>query len=232
MTHCFPNKASINELFVSVQGEGPFAGIRQAFVRFAECNLDCVYCDTDFSEKMVCDYKHIVDFAEENRPFHSIALTGGEPLLQVDFLKQLLPAMKEKRYAIYLETNGSLYKEMDELELDEGDIVAVDIKLPSVAKTPQLWKEHSQFLSILKKKSVLTVVKMILDKNISEEDISESEKLIWDFDENRILCLQPVSNQIGDKELWGLLLNLQKRFMRICKEVRILPQMHKLAGLK
>ncbi|HEX7627465.1 MAG TPA: 7-carboxy-7-deazaguanine synthase QueE, partial [Candidatus Methanoperedens sp.] len=38
--------AYINEIFNSIQGEGPYAGMRQVFVRFEKCQLHCAYCDT------------------------------------------------------------------------------------------------------------------------------------------------------------------------------------------
>ncbi|HEX7575638.1 MAG TPA: 7-carboxy-7-deazaguanine synthase QueE, partial [Candidatus Methanoperedens sp.] len=38
--------AYINEIFNSIQGEGPYAGTRQVFVRFEQCQLHCEYCDT------------------------------------------------------------------------------------------------------------------------------------------------------------------------------------------
>ena len=38
----------INEIFSSIQGEGPFVGYKQLFIRFCNCNLNCKYCDTEF----------------------------------------------------------------------------------------------------------------------------------------------------------------------------------------
>ena len=42
-------KVKIKEIFTSVQGEGPYVGYKQLFIRFCNCNLKCNYCDTDFS---------------------------------------------------------------------------------------------------------------------------------------------------------------------------------------
>ncbi|MCZ7372375.1 MAG: 7-carboxy-7-deazaguanine synthase QueE, partial [Candidatus Methanoperedens sp.] len=38
--------AQISEIFNSIQGEGPYVGVRQVFVRFQKCQLHCAYCDT------------------------------------------------------------------------------------------------------------------------------------------------------------------------------------------
>jgi len=78
--------AEILEIFSSIQGEGPFTGVKQIFVRFAECNLKCEFCDVenpfppkDFPvDKLVSIIKQI----EQNSGGHqSVSLTGGEPLL-------------------------------------------------------------------------------------------------------------------------------------------------------
>ena len=38
--------APICEVFTSAQGEGLLVGVRQLFIRFRGCDLDCLYCDT------------------------------------------------------------------------------------------------------------------------------------------------------------------------------------------
>lgn len=41
-------KTKVNEIFASIQGEGPVVGYKQLFIRFCRCNLNCSYCDTEF----------------------------------------------------------------------------------------------------------------------------------------------------------------------------------------
>ena len=85
------NKVLIKEIFESIQGEGPYIGVNQLFIRFSSCNLHCEYCDTDFKtdlkeyniEDLLCEINKY-----EN--IHSVSLTGGEPLIESDFLYELL----------------------------------------------------------------------------------------------------------------------------------------------
>ncbi len=110
------------EKFVSVNGEGRFAGRLAAFVRFAGCNLSCSYCDTTWanepgveSEPMTVD--EIVGFVRQTGVRH-VTLTGGEPALQ-PLLPDLVRALMEVRMPgapgeepyelqVEIETNGAV----------------------------------------------------------------------------------------------------------------------------
>ncbi len=94
----------INEIFYSVQGEGRYTGTPAVFVRFAGCNLNCWFCDTEFHSYSEMSEDEIV--AEVSQyPSRYMVITGGEPTLQ------LTASLTDKLHAIgfyiMLETNGT-----------------------------------------------------------------------------------------------------------------------------
>ena len=148
-------KAKITEIFSSIQGEGLHIGEEQVFVRFYGCNLSCCFCD-EKEKVLFSEYTPqglIEEVIKEGK--NTISLTGGEPLLQVDFLKEILPVLKEKGKEIYLETNGMLVNNLIEV-LDRIDIVSMD-KTPVfywyrafLARTFFIFKRSSQKKSVCK----------------------------------------------------------------------------------
>jgi len=229
------SKANILEIFQSIQGEGKYAGVRQVFVRFFECNMHCVWCDTPHSigdttrrfDEYTLDElcKAISDLWES---CHSVSLTGGEPLMQSDFIKELLPRLKAKKMPVYLETNGIFYKELAEL-IDEIDVIAMDLKLPSSTKCQSFWDEHKEFLSIAIKKDVF--IKTVISSETEKGDVLRSIDLVADVDPDMLYILQPnyfdMSNGIMDK---------CREFQKVCfnrlNNVRIIPQMHKMMKVR
>src|SRR5438876_11273669 len=118
---------TVKELFCTLQGEGANTGRAAVFCRSAGCNLwsgreadrasaQCRLCDTDFvgtdgtgggSYPSACELAEAI--AEEwgsGREHRFVVLTGGEPLLQAD--GALLDALHERRFAIAVETNGTI----------------------------------------------------------------------------------------------------------------------------
>ena len=100
----------IVEIFNSVQGEGYHTGTPSIFIRFGGCNLQCSWCDTDFSvyeRKTISEIMEILSQWTTKR----IIYTGGETAMQK--LRPLSDELYSKGYNIAIETNGTI-------ELEEG----------------------------------------------------------------------------------------------------------------
>ena len=101
----------------TLQGEGPSAGRRCAFVRLGGCNLDCSWCDTpytwDWRRFRPAEELRRVDTASVTRAVEAmgvdmLVITGGEPLLQARALMPLLEDAGERRWRVEVETNGTV----------------------------------------------------------------------------------------------------------------------------
>ncbi len=263
--------AYINEIFVSLQGEGIYQGAKQIFIRFAGCNLGCDYCDTPESKvksvkckvegekqgiKNPVSGKDLIDLLTHNSSFithnlgyfHSVSLTGGEPLLQVNFLEKLVPRLKKLGLKMYLETNGTLPQELRRI-VGLMDFIAMDIKLPS-ATGKDLFSEHYDFLRIGKlaneptSQPVKIFVKIVLTKKTLDEEIRKSINLIKAVNPEIPLVLQPVT------PVNGCFINHRSKRSRVfpaerkkilswfvlaknsLSDVRVIGQKHKLWGIK
>lgn len=95
----------IVEIFESLQGEGYNVGKKVIFIRFALCNLNCAWCDTDFES--VIKHLSIDDIMNELKKYKTknVIITGGEPTQQN--LSPILEVLKLNDYWIGIETNGT-----------------------------------------------------------------------------------------------------------------------------
>jgi organic radical activating enzyme len=222
-------KGRITEIFESIQGEGIYLGARQLFVRFFGCNLSCEFCDTKldtFSE--YAPEELLEELKQHEGNYHSISFTGGEPLLQKDFLKETLKLTKVSGFRNYLETNGTLPDTLREI-IEYVDIVAMDLKLPSSTGLNNFWDAHRKFLELASQKEVF--LKAVICQSTLEKDLDEAIKLIKEVNKNAIFVLQPNSyedyNQLSEK---------LENFKDICAKenisARIICQMHKIVGIK
>ncbi|HXV27599.1 MAG TPA: 7-carboxy-7-deazaguanine synthase QueE, partial [bacterium] len=113
------NSAYISEIFSSLQGEGTHLGERHLFIRFEECHIHCQYCDEldKPAKPMTLDevMAEVARLEAEEGPHSFISLTGGEPLLYLPFLKPLMMRLKAMNYRIYLETNGILWRSLQDV---------------------------------------------------------------------------------------------------------------------
>lgn len=107
----------IQEVFYTLQGEGPFSGEPAVFVRTAGCNLKCFWCDTDFeSSAWVPSLDELLERIESVRPSWAdlIVLTGGEPFRQN--IRGLVEVLLGRGLRVQIETNGTLWVDLPEDE--------------------------------------------------------------------------------------------------------------------
>src|SRR5574344_1428444 len=189
------NIAKICEMFTSVQGEGPYIGGKQLFIRFCGCNLNCDYCDTTEFKNAVFNVtpvelnNYIQKFGLET--IHSVSLTGGEPLLWSDFLLEFLPLLENK---IYLETNSTLPKDLEKIK-DYVNVIAADIKLPSSSGVTNSFALHDEFFKVAKFYKKEIFAKVVFDNTILEDEILNCAKLANKYEIP--LILQPKTDING-----------------------------------
>lgn len=100
----------VSECFYSIQGEGPDAGRPALFIRFAGCNQACSFCDQRTSgppkEKSFDQLLSRLKVMRLRTGCSYVVLTGGEPLLQVDYL--MIHSLKKSGFEVAIETNGTI----------------------------------------------------------------------------------------------------------------------------
>jgi organic radical activating enzyme len=186
--------AFISEVYASVQGEGPYTGEAQVFVRLAGCPFRCSYCDTPASLTAKghprLSVKEVLRKVKKcaGGKIRTVSVTGGEPLAHVEFLKELFPALKKNRFQIYLETAGIHYKGLSSV-VRFCDVIAMDMKLPS-AIGRHYWKEHAAFLKMAGRKAF---VKAVIDQKTKEREIKEVTRIIRLSPSRPLLVLQPAT---------------------------------------
>jgi 7-carboxy-7-deazaguanine synthase len=128
---------TVNEIYLSLQGESTFAGLPCIFVRLTACNLRCSYCDTAYAftggNDMHLDAirSRVQELA---KPFSSgtptklplVEFTGGEPLLQKNSAP-LMRQLADDGFTVLVETSGAL----DISQLDPRIRRIMDLKCPS-----------------------------------------------------------------------------------------------------
>ncbi len=207
-------------------------GKRQIFVRFAGCNIDCKYCDTQNSKSVENGEYYTFDQLN-NRiqsimtpDFDSLEITGGEPLLHSDYIKNFL---SEYNYKAMLETNATLPENLRDLA-DVIDIVSMDIKLPEHFLNEDEWSDvyekELQSIEIMEDNNIKYYIKIVVSQTTSTKIIEDIIKdLLPRVNSDVEIILQPVSpisSWKSKKNLFTLSEIIGKNF-----KVSIIPQIHK-----
>ncbi len=231
-------KAPVIEIFSSFQGEGLLIGERQIFVRFAGCNLNCNYCDTNDSKSTesgrLMTPQQVSD--EINKLLtpdcKTVSFTGGEPSLYPDFISEVSKGLDLK---VMLETNGTLPDNIDSIE--KLDVVSLDIKLPEHFDgdfDEEIFLNEIKSLNLLMAKSINVYCKVVIlpsTKINSFKGVVEKLSQNISNKSNLKIIIQPSSPLDEWKDINFRLFDFSEIVGQYF-EVSTIPQIHKILDIE
>ncbi|MBN1383768.1 MAG: 7-carboxy-7-deazaguanine synthase QueE [Elusimicrobia bacterium] len=226
----------VAEIFSSIQGEGIYVGTPMVFIRFSGCNLQCSYCDTTMFRNAVAGKALILDEIisrtekelEDAKNISIISLTGGEPLLQVEVLAEIIRHFRNEGIKIYLETNGTLYEKFSKIA-DIVDYTAMDIKLPSACGT-ECYKEHLAFLKAVKND---VFIKIVLTTKTTTSEFEKAVTVVERVNKSIPVVLMPATQVEKIKPMsFNNVRSLKGIAEQKLENVSIIPQKHKEMGIR
>lgn len=167
----------------------------------------------------------------EDFPHRTVAVTGGEPLEQVDFLAAWLPRIAQV-YRILLETDGIRHQAIARVA-PFVHIVSMDIKLPSSTGMRAYWKEHAAFLAAARQGPAEVYCKMVITDTTSAEEVMRAARWLRETAPVCSLVLQPASptERFAGTPTAEQLAGHAEACRALLRDVRVIPQMHKQWGM-
>ena len=126
---------SMEDIFCTIQGEGPLSGQPACFIRLAGCTLQCRQCDSFYSSHVPFSIEQVMCRIDDLVPKHvSLAVvTGGEPFRQFN-MPQLVERLLDRFAIVQLETSGGCYqKQFDPIKWQFGNKIMI-VCSPKTAK--------------------------------------------------------------------------------------------------
>ena len=224
------------ELFSSYQGEGPYAGTRQIFVRLSGCHLRCSYCDTPASWERSAAWtfggstrpnpvsaEETIEAIRSLGPHPHVSFTGGEPVLQPDFVREVAQGVRSMGTKTYLDTSGTLADKLARCA-EAIDIFAFDVKLPSCPGVKMDWDDTRRCLDLARGREAF--VKIVVMQDSHEDEIAQAARIV---PAEMAIVLQ-IATAVNARTLPPDGPTLARLRAAAGREVLVLPQLHVLAG--
>lgn len=169
----------------SVESFGTLDGPGIRFVLFLQgCSLQCKYChNRDTWDINGGEYKSLDEIFEHIKRYKNymklsgggVTVTGGEPLLQVQFLIELFKKLKKEKIHTCIDTSGMVYLTDDIKEvLKYTDLVLLDIKHINDEKCKDLVgvsnKKELEFARYLSDNNIKMWIRQVLVPGYTDDE--------------------------------------------------------------
>ena len=189
------NKYKVNEIFLSIDGEGYRTGLPVVFIRLYGCNLNCSYCDTRYScEQQEYKEMSLYDILAQVLSYGvpRVTLTGGEPLIHPG-VKDLIVSLVANNIEVNIETNGAVdLDEFIEFKYNSKVVFTMDYKCKSSGMEDKMILSNLEFLQ------PKDVIKFVVS------NYNEMEKMEYILESSKCKAqayVSPVFGAIEPKEL-------------------------------
>lgn len=179
-----PGRIHSLESFGTVDGPGT------RFVVFVQgCPMRCAYCHNPDTWEMnggtLMEPSYIIEQYERNKAFYAngggLTVTGGEPLMQIDFMIDLFTLAKEHGIHTCIDTSGiafnpsnaALMEKMDKL-MSMTDLVMLDIKHIDPEKHKELTQQPNtnilKYAEYLNDKHIDMWIRHVVVPGLTDDD--------------------------------------------------------------
>lgn len=218
----------IQEIFYTIQGEGPRAGQPAVFVRLGGCNLRCYFCDTDFESSNL--YMTANSIAQEVAGYQCklVVITGGEPFRQN--LYEICKPLWAMGCTVQVETAGTLWQ--DELWHPVRDGIFEIVCSPKTGKVHEVIQSNCQHW-----KYIVAVGAVAEHDGLPNMSTQQEGKLATIFRPDRpvdVIWLQPMMEYTREGKVDKKKTQANTELAaELCMKhgYRLTLQMHKLVGL-
>lgn len=217
-------KLPVAEIFFSFQGEGIFVGEPAVFLRLAGCPMSCKFCDTPIA-KASGRWVEVSDILKMIRKIGApnLVVTGGEPLFfdnLVEFLERVVKFFKR------VEVETSAYEIVKDIPKEV--FLNISPKPPSMG-VPFFERNFIFYLKNHKNVQLKFLALDARDFAFIRAFCFKNKELI-----PKPLVIQPIDTgknyEKNVKEVMEIVSSDKEFIFEF--DVRVIPQVHKLVGLK
>ncbi len=237
-------RVQLSEIFTSIEGEGPFFGTKTMFVRMSGCHLSCRWCDTSYALPINSGKKYSIDEAkdriiEQLQPnTYKLNFTGGEPLIQYEAVAELAEFVKRKRgLRTYIESSCfdsyKFAKVLPYIDICKIEFKMSDSNVVEQENHSDLLNNEIKCLKLAVSQHKSTYIKIVVTNSTN---ITEFRNILNEIFHNSTasdligFVIQP-SNGVDEPTL-SKVLSFYDCVYPLYEEVRIVPQLHKLIGVR
>jgi organic radical activating enzyme len=236
-------RVKLSEIFTSIEGEGILFGTKTMFVRLAGCPLKCHWCDTPYALPLDSGSDYSIDEVKEliSKSLHpntyKVNFTGGEPLMQHEAVIELAKFVRQKGIKTYLESAcydaARFAKVLPYIDLVKVEFKLKDSKVVDENHYGSLLRSEIECLKLAISSGKTSYIKIVVTNSSSLKEFKELVHEVFRVAKPAEIAgfiIQP-SYKIDEPTL-EVLFGFYDAVYPLYDQVRVVPQLHKVIGVR